>query len=252
MQIITLFASKGGAGRASTTLALAAGFLFHEKSVLMIDAGSNVEPQSTRKSPSLLYRWNLWIAQNLMGTTDLVATACSSPAELTQLLEHSRPNGIDVVIIDARASDAGMQRTSVARSDLVISSALSSEETRDALKAAPLAPAQKQKALGLLLSRPAASDVTERNTSVENLPLAEADLDALDVVVGQFALDDIAYHSDALDFGMSFKKPVEYGPARIACGAIVTRPQHFNQTADCGPVFLSPRGNLFEALPIRQ
>lgn len=250
MQIITLYKSKGGAGRASTILAVASGFLFHEKRVLLIDVGSRTGSQSSEKPPPLIERWKQWIAQNLTCSADLTALACPSPTALPQLLAQSRSYGVEVVLIDARATGAPMQKTAVANSDIVVSSALRAEDARDAIEAVPLSQAQKRKKLGFLFSTPDSPGFSERDVLAQSLPLVDADMDALDVVVGQLALDDIAYHSDALDFSVLPNAPVGYGPARIACGAIITRSLPFNPTTVCGLVYLSPRGNLFKAFPL--
>ncbi|MEW2918473.1 hypothetical protein AB1A64_15520 [Ruegeria sp. ANG10] len=162
----------------------------------------------------------------------------------------SELGGIDLVLLDARAADFPMQQMAAAMSDLIVASALTSEQAKDALNAVIPFLNDQHKALSLISVNATGLAIAYESTGSEVQMASEADVAALDIEVGQFILDEIAYHSNALDFGLNSSPAMGFHAARIFCSAIVTNRMPGTQAKDPPPPFIRPRDNVFETVLI--
>ena len=111
MSIITLYGTKGGTGRTTSTAALALGFLQLGKCVTVIDATDD-EPWLTS-----------WVDHTQTGRVPnyrLIATAISNPSELARFLQDTADHPDQIVIIDTAKHVSAARGIALELADLVV------------------------------------------------------------------------------------------------------------------------------------
>ncbi len=123
MHTITVFAPKGGSGRTTAVMALAAGFLALGKQVLVQD----VTEYPVRKN-AMLRRWFDGMAADGAGAGRLDYAACFSGEQVSDAHAAARARGVEILLIDTGRYLDPQQRTALHLADLVLCPAIGTME----------------------------------------------------------------------------------------------------------------------------
>ena len=119
MQVITLFALKGGCGRTTVTVALASAFLDKGLRVRVVDAGE--VPKPSYPSLPVLEVW-----RDRLGADGIPVGACDveplrDGLDFPDIVTRARRTGVDIMLVDTRAeSDDPRHHVVLGLSDLVL------------------------------------------------------------------------------------------------------------------------------------
>lgn len=134
MHTITFFAPKGGTGRTSATMALAAGFLALGKRVMVMDATDQAAPKPRVPLPTTLRRWHDAMSASRVDTPQLHLVEAWTPAQVADQLSMATAFGFDVMLIDTASTPDAPQLEALSRSDLVLAPATGPFEARQVTK----------------------------------------------------------------------------------------------------------------------
>ncbi|MEO9517487.1 MAG: hypothetical protein ABJH45_04065 [Paracoccaceae bacterium] len=130
MRTITTFATKGGAGRTITTMALASGFLAQGKRVAVMDCTDLAGSNPKGRHPSTLQNWMAQMAACKIRPPQLELIECLTRDEVEDRSAAAEARGIDVLLIDTSARLYEPQLAALGLADLIIAPAISPFEAR--------------------------------------------------------------------------------------------------------------------------
>lgn len=123
MHTITTFSTKGGAGRSTTVMALACGFLELGKRVAIMDCTGQVGWQSGREMPTTLEAWGSQLLESYNYPDRISLVPCNAPLQIEDEWASARTRGCDIMLIDTQNRLEVQQTAALGLADLVIAPA---------------------------------------------------------------------------------------------------------------------------------
>lgn len=134
MHTITMLAPKGGAGRTTTTMALASGFLALCKRVAVIDCTDQAGSDPDGSSPSVLQIWMKQMLASNISPSQLELIGCRTFDAMRDTMAGIERTGVDVVLIDTAARLSDPQLVAHERADLIIAPAAAQFDAKHIVK----------------------------------------------------------------------------------------------------------------------
>jgi len=199
MQKVTFFTTKGGAGRTTSTMALASGFLFLGKRVLVMDCTDEAAPKLHSNPPTTLQRWRKAMSACHIHNDRLQLTECWTAEQVEDTLASAESNGFDIALIDTRADPLAPQDKAIQRSDLILSPAIGQNEARDAARGINEHLFEPDNVLGLISGCRAGVDYLPAiRAAFGDLPLLKTELPWSDAIGEQMVHGDLNHFTASL------------------------------------------------------
>lgn len=211
MHTITFFATKGGAGRTISTMALASGFLALGKRVVVMDCTDLAGSNPNGRHPSTLQNWMRQMAASKAQQPLLELIECWTCEQVQDSLAAAEARGIDVVLIDTKARLAEPQLSAVGLADLIIAPANGPFEAKSTVKGISAHLGTPEHLLGLVAGcRSGKTESAETRAAFDYYPVLQSELPWAEALSDQMINGDIADHVSVLA-----RKPDELGYARF-------------------------------------
>lgn len=130
MHTIAFFATKGGAGRTVSTMALASGFLAQGKRVAVMDCSDLAGCNPNGPHPSTLQTWISQMETREVRPPQLELIECQSREEVEDYTAAADARGFDMLLIDTSARLYEPQLAAFGLANLIIAPAISPFEAK--------------------------------------------------------------------------------------------------------------------------
>lgn len=199
MQTITFFATKGGAGRTVSTMALASGFLAMGKRVLVLDCTDEAKVDSSRDAPSTLQRWRKAMSASGVLEDRLQLLSCTTREEIEDMLASADTDGFDISLIDTRILPQEPQGAALGRADMILSPAIGAFEAKNVVEGISEYLVEPDNVLGLIPGcRAGAADIPATRAAFGNIPMLKSELPWSEAIGDQVVNGDIGHFTALL------------------------------------------------------
>lgn len=199
MQTITFFATKGGAGRTVSTMALASGFLAMGKRVLVLDCTDEAKADPKRDAPSTLQRWRKAMASSGVLEDRLQLLSCTTREEVEDMLASAETDGFDIALIDTRVLPKEPQGAALGRSNLILAPAIGAFEAKNVVEGINEYLVEPNNVLGMIPGcRAGEVDIPATRSAFSDIPMLKTELPWSEAVGDQVVNGDIGHFTALL------------------------------------------------------
>lgn len=222
MQTITFFATKGGAGRTVSTMALASGFLAMGKRVLVLDCTDEAKTDLRRDTSTTLQRWRKAMSASGVLEDRLQMLACTTREEVEDMLASAETDGFDVALIDTRILPQEPQGAAPGRSDLILAPAIGAFEAKNVAEGINEYLVEPDNVLGMVPGcRSGTDDIPATRAAFGTIPMLKTELPWCEAIGDQMINGDIGHFTASLtceQFGTGYGR---FREAQAAWSAVL-------------------------------